>query len=91
MKINKMACIGLTFGILLILGFSIVPVTAADDASWFQPAPLEDIMAWFNSQTHNVWNVPSVPTDRSLIFPETPSSVPSNDTSWSSLHHQTKP
>jgi hypothetical protein len=82
MKMNKMASIGLAFGILLIMGFSIVPVSAADDASWFQPAPLDDVMAWFNSQTHNVWNVPSVPTYSSLIFPETPSYVPSDDTAW---------
>jgi hypothetical protein len=68
---------------IILCSLFVVPVCASDDASWFQPAPLEDIMAWFNSQTHNVWNVPSVPTDSSLIFPETPSYVPSDDTSWS--------
>ena len=83
MKISKMANIGLIFGILLILGFSIVPVSAADDTSWFTPAPLEDVMAWFKSQSQNVWIVPGVPADSSLSVPETtPSYTPSDDTAW---------
>ncbi len=40
MKMNKMANIGLIFGILLILGFSIVPVSASDDAFWTPSAPV---------------------------------------------------
>ena len=68
---------------ICLFSLLVAPVCASDDTSWFQPAPLEDIMAWFNSQTHNAWNVPSVPTDSSLILPETtPSYVPSNDTTW---------
>ena len=83
MKISRMANIGLIFGILLILGFSIVPVSAADDTAWFTPAPLEDVMAWFKSQSQNVWIVPGMPADSSLTIPETtPSYTPSDDTAW---------
>ena len=83
MKMSKMANIGLIFGIFLIIGFSIVPVSAADDTSWFTPAPLEDVMAWFKSQSQNVWIVPGVPADNSVTVPETtPSYTPSDDTAW---------
>jgi hypothetical protein len=83
MKISKVAKIGLIFGILLILGFSIVPVSATDDTSWFQPAPFEDVIAWFNSQTHNLWAIPAVPGDSTGAFPvTTPSYIPSDNTAW---------
>jgi hypothetical protein len=65
------------------LEFSIVPVSAADDTSWFTPAPLEDILAWFKSQSQNVWIVPGMPADNSVTVPETtPSYTPSDDTAW---------
>jgi hypothetical protein len=82
LKISTRARIGLIAGIILF-SLLVVPVSASDDASWFQPAPLDDIMAWFKSTTQNVWTVPSVPADSSLIFPETtPSYEPSDDTTW---------
>jgi len=83
MKMSKMANIGLIFGFLFIIGFSIVPASASDDTSWFTPAPLEDVMAWFKSTTHNIWTIPAVPADSTGAFPvTTPSYVPSDDTAW---------
>jgi hypothetical protein len=83
MKMSKMANMGLIFGFLFILGFSIVPVSASDDSSWFQPAPMEDVMTWFNTQTQNIWTIPVVPADSTGSFPvATPAYFPSSDTAW---------
>ncbi len=79
MKMKKMASIGLIFGILLLTGLLVMPVSASDDTSWITPAPIEDIMAWFSSTTQNIWTGSAGGSGTGPVI--TPSYIRSNDSS----------
>lgn len=80
MKMSTRARIGLIVGILLLFGLFVLPVSASDDTSWFTPAPLDDVMAWFKTTAQHPWAGPADSTG-TLPLPA-PSYEPSDDTAW---------
>jgi len=80
MKMSNRARIGLIFGFLLLFGLIVLPVSASDDTSWFTPAPLDDVMAWFKTTAQHAWTGPA---DSTAIPVPTPSYASSDDTAWS--------
>ena len=80
MKISTRARIGLIVGILLLFGLLVLPASASEDTSWFTPAPLDDVMAWFKTTAQHALTTPADNTGAPSL--SVPSYEQSEDTAW---------